>query len=83
MLKNKVQLSNVKEYDYEGNPISSALRTEYMYYAYPDYSSKFFDCFIITKLIDALRKDEELMEKDIVILQTEDKTEDNKYEFNI
>lgn len=77
LLKNEIQLGKkTREYD-EYEQTNYHYATDYMFYAYPDYSSKYYESFLIKMFVDVLRFNEEILEKDIVILEQETKTNTN------
>ncbi len=74
LLKNEIQLGKkTHEYD-EYEQVNYHYATDYMYYAYPDYSSKYYEAFLIKMFADVLRFNEDILEKDIVILEQETKS---------
>lgn len=74
LLKNEIQLGKkTHEYD-EYEQVNYHYATDYMYYAYPDYSSKYYEAFLIKMFANVLRFNEDILEKDIVILEQETKS---------
>ena len=55
MLKNEIVFGkNKPELDCEGNECTVPSASDYMYYAYPDYSSKEYDAHLLRRAVDSL-----------------------------
>ena len=83
MIKNE-NLNKTKSYDYDGEPVYRNITSDYMYFAYPDYSSEQYESFVIRTFAESLRKNEGIPASEIVVLYTETKTvEKENYTFDI
>ena len=83
MIKNENQ-NKTKSYDYDGEPVYRNITSDYMYFAYPDYSSEQYESFVIKTFAESLRKNEGIPASEIVVLYTETKTvEKENYTFVI
>lgn len=83
MLKNELQ-NRSKSYDYDGEPVYQRITSDYMYFAYPDYSSEQYESFVIKTIAETLRKNEDVPASDVVVLYTETKpVEKDNYPFSI
>lgn len=83
MLKNELQTKN-RSYEYDGEMGYRSIASDYMYFAYPDYSSEQYETFVIKTIAESLRKNEGVSVSDVVVLYTETKAaETNNYPFEM
>ncbi|MBR1798125.1 MAG: hypothetical protein IJ757_09005 [Clostridiales bacterium] len=72
MLKNEALLGPAApKIDCEGNPIETYSASDFMYYAYPDYSSENYESSLIRDFADVLETYPTISEDNIVVLETE------------
>lgn len=72
ILKNEAVLGGPKpEEDCEGNPIEVHGASDYMFYAFPDYYSRFYEAHVIRLFAESLETYQEISSDDIVVLETE------------
>ena len=71
-LKNEMALGKPSDkFDEEGNKFDNYSASDYAFFAYPDYNSKEFECFMLRNAVNMLEFSDLLENAKIVILETE------------
>lgn len=71
MLKNELSIGpRTQEYDCEGEPLEQHSCADYVYFAYPDYLSKEYECHLLNNAA-SIYEDITYKGKEIVVLKTE------------